>query len=74
MLSPGFDGCIHEILSTLCFGATLILPRGKDDKFSHLSDAEVAILTPSLAAELDPRDYPNLKSVCYPLANTNVRI
>ncbi|CAG7962568.1 unnamed protein product [Penicillium salamii] len=63
MLSPGFDGCIHEILSTLCFGGTLLLPRGKDDKFSHLSDAEVAILTPSLAAELDPQDFPNLKSI-----------
>ncbi|KAJ6039622.1 hypothetical protein N7499_004207 [Penicillium canescens] len=63
MLSPGFDGCIHEIISTLCFGGTLVLPRGKDDKFSHLLDAEVAILTPSLAAELDPRDYPNLKSI-----------
>ncbi|KAJ5493676.1 hypothetical protein N7463_009763 [Penicillium fimorum] len=63
MLSPGFDGCIHEILSTLCFGGTLLLPRGKDDKFSHLSDAEVATLTPSLAAELDPQDFPNLKSI-----------
>lgn len=63
MLSPGFDGCIHEILSTLCFGGTLVLPRGKDDKFSHLSDVDVATLTPSLAAELDPRDYPNLTSV-----------
>ncbi|KAJ6156141.1 hypothetical protein N7497_005026 [Penicillium chrysogenum] len=63
MLSPGFDGCIHEILSTLCFGGSLVLPRGKDDKFSHLSDVDVATLTPSLAAELDPRDYPNLKSI-----------
>ncbi|KAI3211187.1 hypothetical protein CBS147311_823 [Penicillium roqueforti] len=63
MLSPGFDGCIHEILSTVCSGGTLVLPRGKDDKFSHLSDVDVATLTPSLAAELDPRDYPNLKSI-----------
>ncbi|KAI3145091.1 hypothetical protein CBS147326_41 [Penicillium roqueforti] len=63
MLSPGFDGCIHEILSTVCSGGTLVLPRGKDDKFSHLSDVDVATLTPSLAGELDPRDYPNLKSI-----------
>ncbi|KAI2702420.1 hypothetical protein CBS147317_3386 [Penicillium roqueforti] len=69
MLSPGFDGCIHEILSTVCSGGTLVLPRGKDDKFSHLSDVDVATLTPSLAGELDPRDYPNLKSVWYPFTS-----
>lgn len=64
IMSPAFDGSIHEIFSTLCHGATLVLPSPGDLNVAEpLSLAQSAILTPSLAEVLDPSDYPALKYV-----------
>ncbi|EMD58405.1 hypothetical protein COCSADRAFT_350779 [Bipolaris sorokiniana ND90Pr] len=64
-LSPGFDGCVHEIFATLSHGATLVLRTEQDDPFSHLIDVDVAMMTPSVAAGLDPSEFPNLKFVYF---------
>lgn len=64
-LSPGFDGCVHEIFATLSHGATLVLRTEQDDPFSHLIDVDVAMMTPSVAAGLDPSEFPNLKFVLH---------
>lgn len=64
VMSPAFDGSIHEIFSALCHGATLVLPPpGGKNVTETLSLAHSAILTPSLAEVLDPADYPTLKYV-----------
>ncbi|KAI8957376.1 acetyl-CoA synthetase-like protein [Daldinia sp. FL1419] len=65
IMSPVFDGSIHEIFSALTYGATLRLaaPDNQDDPFAHLRDSDAAILTPSIAKALDPNLYPRLKSV-----------
>ncbi|KAE8346096.1 hypothetical protein BDV24DRAFT_176994 [Aspergillus arachidicola] len=60
-LSSGFDGCVQEILSTICFGGTLVLRKQDNDPFSHLTNVDVAMLNPSVAAHLSPVDYPNLQ-------------
>ncbi|KAI9042724.1 nonribosomal peptide synthetase hasD [Aspergillus affinis] len=62
MLSLGFDCCIKEVFSTLCFGATLVL-KDPENPISHLSRVDATMATPSLLATLDPSDYPNLKIV-----------
>lgn len=62
VMSPAFDGSIHEIFSALCHGATIVLPEG-DNVFQALDRANSAILTPSVAAVLEPDDYPLLKYV-----------
>jgi hypothetical protein len=61
-MSIAFDGSIHEIFSTLCYGATLVLANG-DDPFAQLREVDSAILTPSIAAVLDPADFPKLSTV-----------
>ncbi|KAF3059496.1 Nonribosomal peptide synthetase 10 [Daldinia childiae] len=65
IMSPVFDGSIHEIFSALTHGATLRLasPDHQGDPFSHLRDSDAAILTPSIAKALDPNQYPRLKNV-----------
>ncbi|KAH8434093.1 nonribosomal peptide synthetase hasD [Aspergillus melleus] len=62
MLSLGFDCCIKEVFSTLCFGATLVL-KDPENPISHLSRVDATMATPSLLATLDPSDYPNLKVI-----------
>ncbi|KAH9864492.1 hypothetical protein J1614_010426 [Plenodomus biglobosus] len=64
-LSPGFDGCVHEVFASLCYGATLVLRKEPDDPFSHLGHVDVAMMTPSVAAGLDPANFPNLKFVYF---------
>ena len=64
IMSPAFDGSIHEIFSALCYGATLVLPTSKDP-FEHLKRATSAILTPSIAKILEPEDYPQLENVSF---------
>ncbi|OCL06618.1 BcNRPS1, nonribosomal peptide synthetase [Glonium stellatum] len=61
-MSPAFDGSIHEIFSALSYGSTLVL-RGSPDPFSHLADADTAVLTPSIAKVLNPADFPFLSSI-----------
>ena len=65
VMSPAFDGSIHEIFSALCYGATLVLPT-QDDPFGHLMSVDSAILTPSIAHVLDASDYPRLLNVRNP--------
>ena len=62
VMSPAFDGSIHEIFSALSYGATLILPP-QDDVFGHLGSVDSAILTPSMARVLDPEKYGRLSNV-----------
>ncbi|KAI0107197.1 tyrocidine synthetase 1 [Nemania sp. FL0031] len=62
LMSPAFDGSIHEIFSAICHGATLVLPAG-DNVLQVLETATSAILTPSVADVLDPNDFPRLKNV-----------
>ncbi|RAL08588.1 acetyl-CoA synthetase-like protein [Aspergillus homomorphus CBS 101889] len=63
VLSTAFDGAIHEIFATLCYGGTLVLRKDDRDMFSHIRDVDVATLSPSVAAELDPNEFPNLEYV-----------
>ncbi|KGO66584.1 AMP-dependent synthetase/ligase [Penicillium italicum] len=62
VMSPAFDGSIHEIFATLSYGGTLVL-NDSNDPFNNLKHADVTLLTPSLARMLDPTDYPNLRAV-----------
>ncbi|KAF2106355.1 hypothetical protein BDV96DRAFT_625896 [Lophiotrema nucula] len=63
-MSVAFDGSIHEIFSALCHGALLVLPNGSDpDPFAVLREVDSAILTPSIAAVLDPDDFISLETV-----------
>lgn len=62
LMSPAFDGSIHEIFSALCYGATLVLADGADP-FSHLRKSNAGILTPSVAKILRPEDFPELRNV-----------
>lgn len=62
MLAPAFDGALQEVFSALCYGGTLVL-KSPTEPFEHLRVADSVDMTPSLAAELNPDDYPNLKYV-----------
>ncbi|KAH8722621.1 hypothetical protein GQ44DRAFT_587702, partial [Phaeosphaeriaceae sp. PMI808] len=62
VMSPVFDGSIHEIFSALTYGATLRLPSpDQEEPFSHLQQSNSGILTPSIAKALCPEQYPRLK-------------
>ncbi|TGJ80893.1 hypothetical protein E0Z10_g7887 [Xylaria hypoxylon] len=63
LMSPAFDGSIHEIFSALSYGATLVLGDEDGDPFAHLKKVNAAILTPSIAKILEPSDYTNLTTV-----------
>ncbi|RYC63450.1 hypothetical protein CHU98_g2785 [Xylaria longipes] len=63
LMSPAFDGSIHEIFSALSYGATLVLGDEDGDPFAHLKKVNAAVLTPSIAKILEPSDYPNLTTV-----------
>jgi hypothetical protein len=62
VMSPAFDGSIHEIFSTLSYGATLVLGCSSD-VLGNIGVVDTAILTPSLAMILNPSDYPHLETV-----------
>ena len=62
IMSPAFDGSIHEIFSALSYGATLVLPAD-ENLFGPLNSVDSAILTPSMARVLEPRYYDRLKNV-----------
>ncbi|RAH47779.1 acetyl-CoA synthetase-like protein [Aspergillus brunneoviolaceus CBS 621.78] len=64
-LSPGFGGCVFEVFGTLCYGATLVLRAKDDDMLSHLGQVDATILTPSVAAEMVPWHFPNIKFVYF---------
>ncbi|KAH8696504.1 hypothetical protein BGW36DRAFT_274500, partial [Talaromyces proteolyticus] len=61
-LAPAFDGALLEVFSALCYGGMLIL-KDPTEPFEHLRVADSLLTTPSLAAELNPEDYPNLKYI-----------
>ncbi|KAK8044763.1 nonribosomal peptide synthase GliP-like protein [Apiospora rasikravindrae] len=60
IMSPSFDGSIHEIFSALSYGATLVL-RSSADPFETLSSVDAAMLVPSVAGLLVPQNYPSLR-------------
>ncbi|RJE25399.1 Condensation domain protein [Aspergillus sclerotialis] len=62
IMSPAFDGSIHEIFSTLCYGGTLVLGE-PGNPLGHLNLVDSALMTPSIARTLDPNEYPRLKNV-----------
>ncbi|KAF1950193.1 BcNRPS1, nonribosomal peptide synthetase [Byssothecium circinans] len=62
LMSPGFDGSIHEIFSALSYGATLVL-KDPSKPFAHLKVVDAALLTPSIAKALHPDEFPRLKTV-----------
>ncbi|KAF2122844.1 hypothetical protein BDV96DRAFT_608694 [Lophiotrema nucula] len=62
IMSPGFDGSIHEIFSALGYGGTLVL-REELDPLAHLKSADTALMTPSLAKALESKSLPNLRHV-----------
>ncbi|KAK2741485.1 NRPS [Myotisia sp. PD_48] len=62
IMSPAFDGSIHEIFSALSYGATLVLGH-PSDPLGHLHLVDSAILTPSIARTLKPEDYPRLSNL-----------
>ncbi|KAI0508614.1 acetyl-CoA synthetase-like protein [Xylaria bambusicola] len=62
LMSPAFDGSIHEIFSALTYGATLVL-KDVSRPFDHLKRCETVLMTPSVAQALDPDHFPNLESV-----------
>lgn len=66
-LAPGFDCGIHEIYSALCYGGTLVLRKDDMDPYAHLDSVDTALILPSVLAELDPADYPNIKLVSCPI-------
>ncbi|KAK7612025.1 hypothetical protein JOL62DRAFT_610924 [Phyllosticta paracitricarpa] len=61
-MSPAFDGSVHEIFSTLCYGGTLVL-RSNADPFQVLRLVDSAIMTPSVARTIAAAEFPNLKTV-----------
>lgn len=64
-LSPGFDVAMQEILWSITTGGTLVLREDDHNPFSHLSKVDTVMLTPSVAANLDPTEYPNLRDVSF---------
>ena len=60
ILAPAFDGACLEIFSALFNGGTLLL-KHREDPFGHLKLANSCFLTPSLATELDPHDFPHME-------------
>ncbi|PKX88542.1 nonribosomal peptide synthetase hasD [Aspergillus novofumigatus IBT 16806] len=55
MLSLGFDCCIKEVFSTICFDP--------ENPIAHLARVDATMATPSLLATLEPANYPNLKVI-----------
>ncbi|RFU77899.1 amp-dependent synthetase ligase [Trichoderma arundinaceum] len=61
-MSPAFDGSIHEIFSCMSYGGTLLLSRSANP-LETLRQADVAMITPSIAKMLNPHDYRNLEAI-----------
>jgi amino acid adenylation domain-containing protein len=61
-LALGFDCCVLEVFSAMCFGGTLVL-KNVNDPLAHLSVVDATVATPSLLATLDPENYHNLQVV-----------
>lgn len=62
MDDTGFDMAFMEIISSLCYGATLVL-KDPDEPFEHLKYVDATFATPSLFSALSPNDYMNLDTV-----------
>ncbi|KAJ2904207.1 Condensation domain protein [Zalerion maritima] len=62
LMSPAFDGSIHEIFSALSYGATLVLAPSCGD-ISHLHSVDSILSTPSMVKELSPDEFPRLKQL-----------
>ncbi|KAK3360589.1 non-ribosomal peptide synthetase [Lasiosphaeria hispida] len=64
-----FDASLVEILTTLMMGGTVCVPREVDRTNGNIAAAieemgvDMALLTPSFARTLQPRDVPNLKTL-----------
>ncbi|KAM3511774.1 hypothetical protein MY11210_004594 [Beauveria gryllotalpidicola] len=62
IMSPAFDGSIHEIFSSLSYGGTIVLSE-TSDVLSTLQKVDVAMITPSIAKVLNPHEYQNLERI-----------
>ncbi|KAK2858517.1 NRPS [Arthroderma sp. PD_2] len=62
VMSPAFDGSMHEIFSCLSYGGTLLLSHTAD-VLSNIQQAEVAMITPSIGKMLNPCDHKNLEAI-----------
>lgn len=60
LMSPAFDGNIHQIFSALSYGATLVLGCS-DGNLNHLYTVDSILCTPSIAKELCPTDFPRFQ-------------
>lgn len=63
-----FDASIMEILTSLCFGGTIVIPSAqalRDDIGQTIRglDIDMMLLTPSVARLIEPTDVPNLKTI-----------
>ncbi|KAJ1912014.1 hypothetical protein IWQ60_009865, partial [Tieghemiomyces parasiticus] len=61
LFSPAFDGSLKDIWLVLSFGGTLLVCR--DDIPGAIRQSTHITCMPSLLAQLEPQDYPNLVSV-----------
>ncbi|KAJ3270426.1 hypothetical protein HDV01_007836 [Terramyces sp. JEL0728] len=62
MASINFDASVGEIFTALSNEATLVL-RSNYDYYSVLDQVQVANLTPTAFAKIQPHQYPNLKRI-----------
>ncbi|CAI6337017.1 unnamed protein product [Periconia digitata] len=60
-LSPVFDVAMHEILWSIASGGTLVLRTDDRNPFSHIGNVDTIMVTPSVAANLDPKEYSHLR-------------
>ncbi|KAJ1985062.1 hypothetical protein H4R34_000239 [Dimargaris verticillata] len=61
--SIGFDAYINDFFGTLLHGGTLVLMGS--DPLESLKLVDIAPTTPSFWAKLNPKDFPNVKIVCF---------
>ncbi|SPJ78217.1 uncharacterized protein FTOL_06606 [Fusarium torulosum] len=63
-----FDASMVEILTSFCFGSTIVIPSGEDLRNNlqdtvRASDPGMMLLTPTVAKLLSPSDVPNLETL-----------
>ena len=59
--SIGFDACTFEIFMTLCHGGTLVISN--ENFVDTMEHVDTICITPSVLANLNPEDFPNIKTI-----------